>query len=153
MYTNFALEAIEQTFSGTADFGKKVACTISRNGDLIYKTYLEVTLPEITATGGSVAWVPDIGHQLIDNVNLEIGGQEIDKHYGDWLNIWQDLTISPGLKDGFNTMIGNTPALTGPNLTDIPSTELYIPLQFWFCRNAGLALQQQTRNSAVPICA
>ena len=54
-----------------------------------------MTLPEITATGGSVAWVPDIGHQLIDNVNLEIGGQEIDKHYGDWLNIWQDLTIWP----------------------------------------------------------
>merc|ERR1712167_419864 len=46
-HTNFAMESIEQTFSGQADFGRRVTCTISRNGDLAYRTYLQVTLPEI----------------------------------------------------------------------------------------------------------
>ena len=47
-YTNFAMESIEQTFNGQADFGRRVTCTISRNGDLAYRTYLQVTLPETT---------------------------------------------------------------------------------------------------------
>ena len=46
-YTNFAMESIEQTFNGQADFGRRVTCTISRNGDLAYTTVLQVTLPEI----------------------------------------------------------------------------------------------------------
>ena len=46
-HTNFAMESIEQTFNGQADFGRRVTCTVSRNGDLAYRTYLQVTLPEI----------------------------------------------------------------------------------------------------------
>ena len=46
-HTNFALESIEQTFNGQADFGRHITCTISRNGDLAYHTYFQVTLPEI----------------------------------------------------------------------------------------------------------
>merc|ERR1712188_321167 len=46
-HTNFAMESIEQTFNGQADFGRRVTCTISRNGDLAFRTYLQVTLPEI----------------------------------------------------------------------------------------------------------
>merc|ERR1711990_861905 len=46
-HTNFAMESIEQTFNGQADFGRRVTCTISRNGDLAYRTYLQVTLPQI----------------------------------------------------------------------------------------------------------
>ena len=46
-HTNFAMESIEQTFNGQADFGRRVQCTISRNGDLAYRTYLQVTLPEV----------------------------------------------------------------------------------------------------------
>ena len=48
-YTNFSMESIEQTFNGQADFGRRVTCTISRNGDLAYRTYLQVTLPEISS--------------------------------------------------------------------------------------------------------
>ena len=46
-HTNFAMESIEQTFNGQADFGRRVQCTISRNGDLAYRTYLQVVLPQI----------------------------------------------------------------------------------------------------------
>ena len=53
-YTNFAMESIEQTFNGQADFGRRVTCTISRNGDLAYRTYLQVTLPEINQSMNSL---------------------------------------------------------------------------------------------------
>lgn len=77
--TNFSMESIEQTFNGSADWGKKVTCTISRNGDLIHRTYLRVVLPDVSV-GSNVAfrWLNWVGHIMIRNVELEIGGQRID---------------------------------------------------------------------------
>ena len=162
-HTNFSMEAIEQTFNGSADFGKKVTCTVSRNGDLIHRVYLQVTLPrvECTANGDRFRWLNWIGHVLVKNVEVEIGGQRIDKHYGDWLHIWNELTQTAGRQAGYANMVGNVPRLTQvvgndggdapsqppASVSDtcestgcMPSTTLYIPLQFWFCRNPGLAL-------------
>jgi hypothetical protein len=90
-------------------------------------------------SSGSVAWTRNIGHVIIDYVNIEIGGQEIDRHYGDWLNIWNELTQTAEKEDGYNVMIGSTVALTTA-AASIPASTLYIPFQFWFCRNPGLAL-------------
>jgi hypothetical protein len=155
-HTNFSMEAIEQTFNGQADFGRKVTCTISRNGDLIHRVYLQVVLPSVSCDGvgsdkgstytGNVScsycfrWANYIGHVLIRSVEVEIGGQRIDKHYGDWLNIWNELTQEPGKQAGYDNMVGNTVSLTGTGHNVVETTTLYIPLQFWFCRNPGLAL-------------
>jgi hypothetical protein len=171
-HTNFAMESIEQTFSGQADFGRRVTCTISRNGDLAYRTYLQVTLPEInqdmqtkssTADGVYARWLDFIGEQLIAQVEVEIGGQRIDRQYGDWMHIWNQVTLSREQQRGYYKMIGNTTQLTyitdpafaavsgpcaaagGPSQVcaprnALPETTLYIPLLFWFCRNPGLAL-------------
>jgi hypothetical protein len=140
-HTNFALEAIEQTFNGTLDFGRKVSCTVSRNGDLLHRTYLQVQIPSVTATGGSFNWVQNLGHALIDEVSIDIGGQTIDKHYGEWLTIWNELTQTAEKAAGYDTMIGSVPSLTNNTTADTtPAYTLYIPLQFWFCRNPGLAL-------------
>jgi hypothetical protein len=141
-HTNFSMESIEQTFNGTADFGKRVTCTVSRNGDLIHRVYLQVTLPSVESTTSSAffRWVNYIGHVLIKQVDVEIGGQRIDRHYGDWLTIWNELTIAPGLKSGYDNMVGNTVHLTGTGHQGTDATTLYVPLQFWFCRNPGLAL-------------
>jgi hypothetical protein len=141
-HTNFSMESIEQTFNGTADFGKRVTCTVSRNGDLIHRVYLQATLPSVESTVSSqfFRWVNYIGHVLIKQVEVEIGGQRIDKHYGDWLTIWNELTIAPGLKNGYDNMVGNTVALTGTGLQSTDATTLYVPFQFWFCRNPGLSL-------------
>ncbi len=166
-YTNFSLESIEQTFNGQADFGRRVTCTISRNGDLAYQTYLQVTLPEVSAPSGassawSARWLDFPGHQLITQVEVEIGGQRIDRHYGDWMHIWNQLTLPDNQKKGYFKMIGNTTQLTyatneefapvdtpceagGPSQVcaprkSLPETTLYIPLQFWFNTNPGLAL-------------
>ena len=97
-------------------------------------------------TGDNARWVAQVGHALIDEVSIEIGGQTIDKHYGDWLSIWNELTQTAEKEDGYNAMIGNISVLTtfgaGTDgaASGTPATTLYIPLQFWFCRNPGLAL-------------
>lgn len=142
-YTNFSMEAIEQVFNGQMDFGKKVTATISRNGDLIHRMYLQVALPAVQCPGTTSAcfrWVNYIGHMLIKSIEVQIGGQRIDKHYGDWLNIWNELTQEPGHQVGYDNMVGNTIALTGTGLNNTEATTLYVPLQFWFCRNPGLSL-------------
>ena len=166
-YTNFAMESIEQTFNGQADFGRRVTCTISRNGDLAYRTYLQVTLPQIdqnmNASGAVHArWLDFPGHQLVSQVEVEIGGQRIDRQYGDWMHIWCQLTLSAEQQRGYFKMVGNTTQLTyltDPSFADVngpcggnapvnvcaprnalPETTLYVPLQFWYCRNPGLAL-------------
>jgi len=120
------------------DFGRKVSCTVSRNGDLIHKVYLQVDLPALTH-GAAIHWHPYVGHNLIEEVSIEIGGQTIDKHYGSWLNIWNELTQTAEKDDGYKTMVGNSSDLTTDG-TSIDGKTLYIPLQFWFCRNPGLAL-------------
>lgn len=84
----------------------------------------------------------NLGHVLIDEVSIEIGGQTIDKHYGEWLSIWNELTQTSEKADGYNAMIGNVAALTGATNAGVAKAgaTLYIPLQFWFCKNPGLAL-------------
>jgi hypothetical protein len=168
------MESIEQTFNGAADWGRKVTCTISRNGDLISRVYLQVTLPQVTVSTvagnpQSFRWLNWLGHVMIKNVEVEIGGQRIDRHYGDWMHIWNELTQAGGKAAGYASMVGNVPRLvqpinsagantaasqagnpnTDPNAyafgtadttASMPSVTLYVPLEFWFCRNPGLAL-------------
>lgn len=138
-HTNFSVEPIEQTFNGTCDFGKTVTCEINRNGDLVTKMYLFISLPE---TDRDVEWgyVSRLGHALIDEVKIEIGGSEIDEQYGEWLNIWWELTHKTGQETGYSRMIGDIPELTDVKSGTMDAHKMYIPFQFWFNRNNGLAL-------------
>jgi hypothetical protein len=160
-HTHFSLESIEQTFNGQVAFGKKITATISRNGDLIHRMYLRVDVPAITlntsvakndvaiAVGniytpeqpGTAKWVDNLGHALIKTVDIEIGGQRIDRQYGEWMHVWNELTQAPGHQIGYNSMIGMHPKLTTAQSTgSFPAYTMYIPLAFWFNRNPGLAL-------------
>jgi len=138
-HTNFAIESIEQTFNGSADFGKKVSVTVSRNGDLIHKVYLEAVLSAMSS-GSTVAWARKIGNTMIDEVSIEIGGQQIDRHYGLWLNLWDELTTTAEHQDTYNAMVGDVTAMNDTSGNSTPQYTVYVPLQFWFCRHPGLAL-------------
>jgi len=141
-HTNFASESIQQTFSGTANWSRKVSCQVQRNGDLITKAYLQVILPAVDVTawaGAKFAWCPKVGHALISSVELFIGGTSIDKQYGDWLNIWYELARKFQQDRGYDQLIGNTEHLTTLASTH-DSAVLYVPLQFFFNRHDGLAL-------------
>ena len=138
--TNFSVEAIEVPFD-SARFGGRNTIQVLRNGDLATQVYVKVTLPELTTVGQGykVAWTRRIGHVLMNNIEVTIGGSQIDKHYGLWLDIWYELTHTEEQTRGYDNMIGNVPELTVLN-TYIPQYTLYVPLQFWFNRNTGLAL-------------
>jgi hypothetical protein len=155
-HTNFAIESIKQIFNGDTNFGGTINTTISRSGDLLYRMYLQTKLPSIDLNSGlttgtsyrAFRWLNWIGHVLIDHIDLSIGGQEIDKQTGEWLHIWNELTQTAEHAAAYAEMVGNVPRLTqiqssnlgtdNAGLTD--SYTLYIPMQFWFCRHAGLAL-------------
>ena len=163
-HTNFAVESIAQTFNGNIGFNSRCSALISRNGDLVSGLTLEVSLPTIADTNALnfTTWIDKIGHYLIKEVSIEIGGQEIDKHYDDWLEIWAQLSVPAEQRYGYNAMIGhdiiqqdysetirrglqfqsagNEFVNPGQYLDENNRRVLYIPLQFWFCRNYGLAL-------------
>tara|TARA_A100001015_G_C14932800_1_gene689175 strand:- start:323 stop:1387 length:1065 start_codon:yes stop_codon:yes gene_type:complete len=139
------MEAIEQTWNGNSTAGgTRCTATISRNGDLVGRMYLQLNL---TSASGSVVENP--GHTIIDSVELEIGGQSIDKHYGHWMEVWAQLTQP---NDG--AVIGTfaAPTKTGTKFQNmacaggvlkangVSKSIAYVPLQFWFCRNPGLSL-------------
>ena len=153
-HTNFSMEAIEQTFNGTAGCGRKVTCTISRNGDLMHRVYLQANFRPLstiadccsTLDASGISWVDNLGHTLVKSVEVDIGGQRIDKHYGEWLQIWNELSLgTTGVGKGYNIMVGRSPIVSdcSDNVyfeSNNACRTLYIPLQFWFCRNPGLAL-------------
>ena len=149
-HTNFAMEAIEQTYNGNTNFGSRVSVLITRNGDLINRVYFNGVIKNTaTPMGPGADWATDnkdvgivsyFGQKLLKNVELEIGGQRIDKHYSEWLYIWNELTMTAGKKSGYDKMVGGHKDLQGTRLSGGDSYELYVPLEFWFCRNVGLAL-------------
>ena len=127
-HTNFSIESIQQTFNGNPGANKRVTCQISRNGDLVHKLYVVFTYPP---SGGDL----DDARKCINKVEVEIGGQLIDRQYGDWMEIWNELTLPAGKKDGYVEMIK-----AESNMDADLATKAYVPLEFWFCRNIGLAL-------------
>ena len=147
-HTNFALESIEQTFNGTATFGSRVTCQITRNGDLISRIYFSgsvtntntIVITGNTVENNTVSLVPYFGLKLLKTIELEIGGQRIDKHYSEWLYIWNELSLPVGKRSAYRLMVGGDKFNRSMALEAGQEYSIYVPLEFWFCRNVGLAL-------------
>jgi len=143
-HTNFSMESIEQTWNGSATSNGRCTATISRNGDLVHKLYLEL--------GGTTTDTDNHSVAGITSVELEIGGQKIDKHSGAWMETWAELTQPnpTGLVGQLSnnatasntgcTLYQNTAGHGGLAANDNQVANFTLPLQFWFCRNPGLAL-------------
>ena len=134
-YTNFAVEAIKQIFTESPDFGKRVTCIIDKKADLLSDIMLEIELPALQA---HISWSNGIGYYMIDYVELQFGGEPIDRITGDMMNIMMELTTTTGKKQALYPMIGkmatfNTTSQTG-------ALKLLVPLPFWFCRSIEKAL-------------
>lgn len=136
-HVNFAIEAINLTFSDTVGFGKTSNITISRSGDLLSRLYLELNLPIKTGSN----WTNRIGFNLIKKVEFYIGKKLIDRMYGIWMHIWTELTHKTDMKNIITKMVGTkgVDGITNGLSCDI-SHKLIIPLFFYFCRNPGLAI-------------
>jgi len=147
-HTNFSCEAVEQTFqSNSTSFGNKLVAVISRNGDLLHRLWLEVSLKQIDSSS-TTRYVSKLGHALIKSAEVEIGGQRIDKIYGRFTHLWHKLSCRAEKEAGYELMTGND----GPDqmAAELPTSngfgfkkerKLYIPINFWFCKgSAGAAL-------------
>jgi hypothetical protein len=147
-HTNFAMESMEQSMTGTPDYGNKVTCRISRNGDLLGACYVEATLNDSSDTGTNI-YNPRPGFNLLKSVELRIGGQKIDRHSGLWMDVWTELSSSYDKNVQLNGLVGSRKqtAVTALGATSSglaggsdDTQKVHIPLQFSFCRNPGLAL-------------
>lgn len=148
-HTNFAMEPFRINLTGQPSWGIKQSAIIGRHADLLYSTYLEVVLP---ATVPGFNWLSAgvsgrLGYAMLKYVELEIGGQLIDRVYGEWLYLWEQLTMPYDQRVKLNYMVGQNGSETssGPNTCGTygrpvrPNT-LYIPLNFFYTRNPGAAL-------------
>jgi hypothetical protein len=136
-YTNFSLESIQQPIDGRLDFGQQIEITIQRKGDLIKDILLDILLPILPS---GYYWTNGIGNVLIKQVDLEIGGQLIDRHYSEWFDIWHQLTLSEGKIGAYNAMVGNFNSISSLRENAINNLRLQVPLCFWFNRNYDIAL-------------
>ena len=153
-HTNFAKESILQSTVGTLHQGSKFSVIIGRHGDLLTDVHVVIKRKtfEVSKTVlGSIAGItwgdcsgnfyyPSAGYNFLEYVEVEIGGQIIDKHYGDWLNIWTDLTEPNDKKMLLNQMVYGKTRLIPREADIFKDGDIYLPLQFWFCNNPGLAL-------------
>tara|TARA_Y100000389_G_scaffold101597_1_gene98409 strand:+ start:949 stop:2484 length:1536 start_codon:yes stop_codon:yes gene_type:complete len=112
-HTNFALESIQQTFNGTVGYGSRVTSTIARNGDLISRAYLV-----IKSSANNLC--PYFGLRVVKHAEVEIGGQKMDKHYSDWMYIWNELSLPVSKKEGYFKMVGGSGSKGSKTLTGEP---------------------------------
>ncbi len=145
-HTNFAIESIPCTFNQTISTNNdsEVVSIVQRSGDLVAGAHIEFTLkrtqPGTLPTDGSyINWTNSTGHALIKEISFEINSQVIDKHYAEWLDIWNELT-DPDYKEHIliNKHLAKNVYLKSNGFTT-NYVQCYVPLKFWFCRNPGLA--------------
>jgi len=134
-HTNFAIEPIKQIFTESPDFGKRVTCIIDKKADLLSDIMLELELPALKTY---VSWTNNIGCFIIDWVELQFGGEPIDRISGDLLDIFMDITTPSGKKQPLYDMIGKYSTFN--NNTQTEALKLLIPIPFWFCRSIEKAL-------------
>jgi len=155
-HTNFSMEAYQLSYDKTPKWGNKTTFNISRYADLMHTMIVEVDLPQLISltTGdsdyissggnlsdfdvgrGDISWINNTGHAVVQYFDLTIGKQLIDRQYGEWMEIWTQLSQSEAKKRGLDLMLNRYDDL----IVNPGALTVYIPLQFWFCRNIGLAL-------------
>jgi hypothetical protein len=136
-HTNFALECMPQPIDGRTNFGQTIEVSIERKGDLIKDIIFEILLPALP-TG--YYWTNGIGNVILKQIDLEIGGQLIDRHYSEWLDIWSQLTINESKIGAYNAMVGNFNAISSQQASAESPIRLQVPMFFWFNREWAHAL-------------
>ena len=136
-HTNFALESIQNAIDGRTDFGQTIQVQIDRKGDLLKDIVFNILLPQLPS---GYYYTNGIGNVLFKQVDLEIGGQLIDRHYSEWLDIWSQLTINESKIGSYDSMVGNYNSITELENNALQPLELNVPMFFWFNRDYALAL-------------
>ena len=160
-YTNFAMEyyslAPENNIGLSETDTTTYIFSIKRHGDLVSDMYFEFVLPNISSLDTEkFRWIENIGFNIIHSTRIYIGGNLIDQNYGEWFDIWNELTNTETDSPGFNDMIGNIPELFDPEeapaqigyptntvqsfIPTILEKKVRVPLIYWFNRNPALSI-------------
>ena len=177
-YTNFGLQNIRIDFNGQRmlklNESSIFTFKIPRNAELLLDTYLVFNLPDIWSPIkpplfiGDVwkpyefQWIEDIGTNIIENVQISIGGQVIQQFSGEYIKNSMERDFSEAKKNQFYKMTGNTIELNNPSVAynrfnkypnsyykpnsiissepSIRGRKIYVPLPFWFSHSTKLAL-------------
>ena len=177
-HTRFAMESLKITFDSTEPTFKSsdndsYRLKVPRHGDLLLDMNLVFKFPNVYSDRNfKFRWVENAGVLFIKKAELFLGGyaRAIDTLYGEWLTIWNELTMSSARQNSHSNLVGNVFELTNPFLkqktiqyinnrvsytyypesdlnSETPSIEsrkVSIPLPFYFTKNPALAL---------PLCA
>ena len=127
-HTNFAIESIKEHYNEFPSFGKTFVIKLSKSGDLLNNIYLDFVIPSISSN----VFHPYLGHNIIKDIKLYIGGQLIATEYGEWIHMWRELTLKNVKQSGYNKLVGATPTNREQRIT--------IPLPFWFSKYPSLSL-------------
>lgn len=152
-HTNFSTESMRLNCNKTSlSVTEKTSliCKIDRNADMIQNLYFVFTIPNIGKVDGEkFKFVQNLGESIIDNYYITIGGNIIDRQFGEWAHIWQELSLSSDKTYGYSKLIGNIADIYAPDdyskkYSDgdiqIFKRKVYVPLLFWFNKQPGLAL-------------
>jgi len=136
--------------------------TIGSFGDLITNLTLEIKMPEIyfklTAPFLNrdklvIGFTNALSHALFESIELTIDGNLIDKQTSEWMDIWSELTVKPGLQKNYNYLVKKFESVSKNNFKGINTTTsssvIYLPLHFWFCKNSST--NNTTNNMSFPI--
>lgn len=138
-FYNFAKDTRKLNFRSNLDFGKRVSFrldTDGRYGDLVTNLMLQLELPNVssltTSTGSQVGYTNGIGNAIIKEIQLKIGGNIVDTHTGEWMDVWSSLSIPEGKMKIYNDMIKRFP---GQYTSNFKGGVVFVPIFFWFCQN------------------
>jgi hypothetical protein len=172
-HTNFAMESVHQTFLSKPVLDKSshtiATCRIGRIADLLYDVFFSFQLPAIYSDGNlRFKWIDKVANYMVYTASVRVDTNIIDIQYGEWLDIWNELTLTTSKRTAYDKMTGNTYEFTNPTALNnriviennwldyqyypaytvvngvatpsIPSKRFFMPLNFWFTKNPGLAL-------------
>jgi hypothetical protein len=150
--TRWAAQWIRVDFDGQPNFGKRNSCTIPRKAELLSQITLVTTMPDIATPqinaqkacspdkpfiGPKFGWTNSLGHSLINLLEFDIGGVNVDTMDGRFLEVYDELYESGPTIRAKNRLINRVP--NGFNQSSLgqdpvnPTTN-YVNLPFWFSR-------------------
>ena len=143
-----AVESIRHDLTGRVEWGSTVTINLQRGkADLLTKLYVELVVKKENASASSEGanTPPLAGYRIIEYVELKISNEVIDRHYGKWMELWSQLTVPEDQKAAHDNLVQGYIKNDDGDDIETPRWEkigdrLLVPLHFWFCRNAGLAL-------------
>jgi hypothetical protein len=135
-HTNFSIENIPNQFTSSAKFNDKGSCIIERKGDLLSSMHLQIELPQLASA--TTSWINGAGNHIIKEVELQMGGIQIARFTGEYLDLISSLTVPQSKSDGYYKMVGKHSSYS--NTSQRGPITLFVPLPFWFCKDISNAL-------------